>query len=468
MAEKVYPNVLIVTDDSPTARAALELLARRDVRGKVVRSLPDARSAVDDAGWAMVVIDMQAPGGDPLSLLRAVRAEHPELPVVMIGPDNAVQPALQATRHGCTEWLISPLAEADFAELLDRLLPAHQVSLAASAQADSHCLYQLAGKSKAFLHTIDQARRVAPTSVPLLISGESGTGKELISYLVHHQSSRSRGPYIRVNCAALSESLLESELFGHERGAFTGAVAQHKGRFEQAHGGTLLLDEISETGPRLQAELLRVLETQDFERVGGSEPIRVNVRIISTTNRDLAREVEEGNFRRDLYYRLSGVHLTVPALRDRTSDVPELVWHFVNQYTHEVRRKITKLDSEMVELFRQCRWPGNVRQLRNVVRAALIFGEGPVLNLDGVPHLADELRRQSLSVPAELAGKGTSRTSVCLQDVEREAIFEALRRTQRNQTKAAELLGITDRTLRDKLRKYKEQGQFQAAGDSRW
>jgi DNA-binding NtrC family response regulator len=257
----------------------------------------------------------------------------------------------------------------------------------------------------------------------------------------------------------LSESLLESELFGHERGAFTGAYCRRKGRFERAHGGTLLLDEISETGPRLQAELLRVLEQQDFERVGGSELIRVNVRVISTSNQDLAGDVERGRFRRDLYYRMCGFHLTVPPLRQRREDIPVLVWHFVNQYAREVRRRITELDGEMIEAFNRHHWPGNVRELRNTVRTALVLGSGPVLSLEGMDGFPP-----GVQPPEEHAPLST----LSLEDLERRAILEALRRTKSHQAKAARILGISDRTLREKLRRYRQAGQLQAAGDRLW
>ncbi len=291
--------------------------------------------------------------------------------------------------------------------------------------------------------------------MPVLIAGESGTGKELLSYLIHDSSSRRSGPYVRVNCAALSDSLLESELFGHERGAFTGAYTQRKGRFELAHGGTLLLDEISETCPRLQAELLRVLEQQDFHRVGGMQSVCVNVRIISTTNRDLTAEVEAKRFRRDLYYRLAGLTLKVPPLRERPEDIPVLVWHFVNLYASEVRRRITELDRELLEAMAAQPWPGNVRQLRNVVRTAMVMGEGPCLSIEDLGAM-----KEDLLAPAAPAGM-----SLQLDEMERQTILKALERTQRNQVKAARLLGITDRTLREKLRRYREDGLLACVGE---
>jgi DNA-binding NtrC family response regulator len=367
---------------------------------------------------------------------------------------------VRAVREGCLDYLVRPVAKETLESLLAEVVPSHEVAIAAAEPNDKGWLYRIAGKSAALKETIRLALKVAPTSVPVLVSGESGTGKELISYLLHRHSQRKAGPYLRMNCAALSETLLESELFGHERGAFTGAYAQPKGKFERAHGGTLLLDEITETGPRLQAELLRVLEQQDFERVGGTEMVRVNVRMISTTNRDLAGDVEAGRFRRDLYYRISGVHLRVPPLRDRKDDIPVLVWHFVNQFAGEVRRSISKLDDAMIEAFCQYPWPGNIRELRNIVRTALILGDGPVLSLGDLPKAA------AIRASAESPRPQTSVLS--LHDVERQAVLEALRRTKRNQAKAAQLLGITDRTLREKIRRYRQGGFLQAVGETSW
>jgi two-component system response regulator AtoC len=330
---------------------------------------------------------------------------------------------------------------------LDNSVPPE--SAVASGLADA--APAMIGQSAKLLETVRLARKVAPTSAPVLIAGESGTGKELLGHLIHLHSHREGGPFIRVNCASLSESLLESELFGHERGAFTGAHAQRKGRFERADGGTLLLDEISETGNRLQAQLLRVLESQEIERVGGHESIPVNVRIISTSNRDLAEEARRGRFRGDLFFRISAVHLRMPPLRERLEDLTALVWHFVTQYAPEVGRRITALDPAMMELFRGHAWPGNIRELRNVVRAAAILGEGATLTLDPSQLLG-------LATPAAAAQPADETTVLSLQELERQAILEALRRTSRNQTKAALLLGITDRTLREKLRRYRQDG----------
>jgi len=384
---------------------------------------------------------------------------------------RTIETAVRAIHEGCYDFLIKPLDHQKVERLLDTLLPNHDVSTIAAAYEGNRNLYRIVGKSAKLIQTVELAKKVAPTSVPVLITGESGAGKELISFLVHHNSKRVRGVYIKVNCAALSDSLLESELFGHEKGAFTGAYAQRKGRFEMAHGGTLMLDEITETPPKFQAKLLRILEQQDFERVGGNENIKINVRIISTTNKDLLQEVQQGRFRKDLYYRLSGVRLIISPLRERIEDLPELVWYFVNLYAREVQRRITKLDPVMMDIFAKYHWPGNVRQLRNVVLTSLILGVGETLSLADVSWLFDELqplpqRQRSDCNPSCETSAGDTQcdantsdlAGVPLEQVERRAILDTLRQTAGNRTKAAKVLGISDRTLRDKIRRYRQQG----------
>ncbi|TKJ34845.1 MAG: two-component system response regulator [Planctomycetes bacterium B3_Pla] len=478
-------NVLIVDNDPELARLMLEILARKGIRGHLVG---DKESALDFIGRGscdfVFTSDTIRPGGDRagragdgFKLLGRIRANWPELPVVMItdcpksGPQNQhriVETAVSAVRQGCCDFLIKPPAREKIETLLDTFLPNHAVSTAALANEDTHCLYRIVGRSANLVKTIDLAERIAPTSAPVLVSGDSGTGKELIAYMVHHRSKRAQGPYIKINCAALSDSLLESELFGHEKGAFTGAHARRRGRFEMAHGGTLLLDEITETPIRFQAKLLRVLEQQDFERVGGNESVRVDVRIISTTNKDLLQEVQQGRFRQDLYYRLSGVRLAISPLRERKDDLSDLVWYFVNLYAREVQRRITRLDPAMMGIFTKYHWPGNVRQLRNVVRTSLILGVGETLSLADVSWLFDELQplaqQECVAYDSPCSNPASSDPGlggVPLEQVERRAILDTLRQTGGNRTKAAKVLGISDRTLRDRMHRYRREGSLQ-------
>jgi len=470
-------NVLIVDDDPELARFMLKILAHKGIRGIIAETAEAAVDSLAKADYDVVFTNdkiRQRPSmprrpQNVFELLRKIKADAPEMPVIVISEiakrktcsrAKIVEAAVQAIRAGCCDFVIKPTAPEKIENLLDALLPNHSVQTCDSAEQGIQSLYQIVGRSRMLRQTVALAKKVAPTSVPVLISGDSGTGKELISYLVHHNSKRSQGPYVKVNCAALSSSLLESELFGHEKGAFTGAYAQRKGRFETAHGGTLLLDEITETPIKFQAKLLRVLEQQDFERVGGNDNVKVDVRIISTTNKDLRHEVEQGRFRPDLYYRLSGVRLIISPLSHRADDLPDLVWHFVNLYARQANRRITDLDPVMMDIFAKYAWPGNVRQLRNVVLTSLILGVGETLSLADVSWLFDELqprRLESAAVPATAQTPPTTLAPMPLVQIEKQAILDTLRHTAGNKTKAAKVLGISDRTLRDKIRRYRQQ-----------
>jgi DNA-binding NtrC family response regulator len=487
-------GVLIVEPEPETVRTLLEVLARRGIGVRLAATKKAALEALDRGPCDLAFLSTRLAGApeqsDAFTLLSALRGLAPEMPVVMTGdcpeevagarlPRLTARTAVRAMQAGCRDFLLKPLDPQALDGLLEVLLPNRQIATAAYAQEGNRCLYQIVGRSPKLMQTVMLAERIAPTSAPVLISGESGTGKELVSLLIHHKSRRTLGPFVRVNCAALSDALLESELFGHEKGAFTGAYAQRKGRFEMAHGGTLLLDEITETPAPFQAKLLRILEQQEFERVGGNESVKVNVRIVSTTNRDLLQEVRMGRFRQDLYYRLSAARVLLAPLRERREDLPELVWHFVNLYAKETHRHIRQLDTTMMKILTNYDWPGNIRQLRNVVLTSLTLGVGPVLSLADVSWLFDELQ----PLPQHEAGGGL-RISDCgwkeassanpqsaiinpqskialggiaLEELERQAILETLRQTCGNQTKAARVLGISDRTLREKVRRYRRQ-----------
>jgi two-component system response regulator HydG len=500
-------TVLLVDNEPQTIRHMLEILARKGIVARLAADRKAALEALEDNSCDLAFLSTAPAGADRdhgFTLLSQIRAVAPEMPVVMLGEPLACEDAgnrslpcpcghitgqaVRAIQAGCRDFLLKPLDGQAVDYLLESLLPNRRVATAAAAREGDHPLYQIVGRSPKLRQTVTLAERIAPTSVPVLISGESGTGKELVSLLIHHKSRRALGPFVRVNCAALSDSLLESELFGHEKGAFTGAYAQRKGRFEMAHGGTLLLDEITETPPRFQAKLLRIIEQQEFERVGGNENVKVNVRLISTTNRDLLREVQMGRFRPDLYYRLSTARIVLAPLRDRRDDLPELVWHFVNLYSKEAQRRIETLDPGMMETLANYSWPGNVRQLRNVVLTSLILGTGPVLSLAdrswlfdelqppaqpaadggfritdsglkeaGAPPLPTEIRSPLASTGGRAPKSELSVGGIPLEELERQAILATLRQTSGNQTKAAKVLGISDRTLREKMRRYRQQ-----------
>lgn len=476
-------NALVLQSDPELTHFIVEILARKGILANLVADHKNAVEFLDKNDCDIVFIsEMSDPAQTTaqqqqatIDLVHMIRHNTPEMPVIMILQQrkqkqhrDSIDMTVRAVQAGCVDCLVKPIQQKRISDILDACLPNHDVQNFDSAEQGTATLYEIIGRSAKLRQTVELAKKIAPTSAPVLISGESGTGKELIAYLVHHNSKRNQGPYVRVNCAALSDTLLESELFGHEKGAFTGAYNQRKGRFETAHGGTLLLDEITETPIKFQAKLLRVLEQQDFERVGGNDNIRVNVRIISTTNKDMTREVAEGRFRQDLYYRLSGLRLIIAPLRERTDDLVDLVWHFVNLYARQTQRRITKLDPAMMKIFARYPWAGNVRQLRNVVLTSLILGVGQTLSLADVSWLFDELQPRPQEGAAS-QGATTTRMQVStlagrpLVQIEQQAIIETLRQTAGNQTKAAKVLGISDRTLRDKIRRYQKQESLQPA-----
>jgi DNA-binding NtrC family response regulator len=482
-------NILVVDSDIHSARLILELSAHKGIHANLASDKNSALDLIEKNNHELVFLsdkvnhypNTSSRVQTSFELLQIIRSNSPELPVIMFSCAQPSSPtsqqeimenAVRAIHAGCSDFLIKPLDKAKVEKILDTFVPNHGVCVIASANEGDEDLYTIVGKSPKLIQTVELGKRIAPTSVSVLVSGESGTGKELISYLVHQNSKRSQGPYIKVNCAALSDSLLESELFGHERGAFTGAYTRRKGRFEMADGGTLLLDEISETPLKFQAKLLRIIEQQDFERVGGNEKVRVDVRIISTTNKNLRQEIQKGRFRLDLYYRLSSARLVLAPLRERLEDLSELVWYFINLYAKQSDRRITKLDPAMMDILSKYEWPGNVRQLRNVVLTSLILGRGQMLSLADVSWLFDELQplpqEQKTNIETIAETHETSKKQaldiggVSLEQLERHAILNTLRKTQGNQRKAAEVLGISDRTLRGKIKRYRQEGCLQA------
>lgn len=456
MNSDVFYQVLILESDSRQVREILAALARRNLRGAVATTARAARTFLEQSRWHLVFVSgdfpLGADAGQASNLLSLLRSEHPELPVVMLCAADASRAAVAGLRAGCVDVLDKPLMPEAVEAVLDRWLPNHKAHVAATVQGQDGRHYPIIGHSDALLRAVRMAETVAPTAAPILITGPSGTGKELLAGLIHARSKRADGPLVQVNCAALNESLLESELFGHEKGAFTGALVCHKGRLERAHGGTLFLDEITETPPGFQAKLLRALEQMQFERVGGRENIRVNVRVVSTTNQDMLRLVHTGAFRADLYYRLCGVRVDMPALAERKEDLPELIWWFVNEFSGEAGRIITEIDRRTLDIFEAYVWPGNIRQLRNVVRTAMILGSGSTLSILQTPWLLRELQSDIGATDApqaafDLAGRP-------LDELERQAIMATLHREEGNRTRAARVLGISDRTLRDKVKKY--------------
>ncbi|RKY10393.1 MAG: hypothetical protein DRP56_01115 [Planctomycetota bacterium] len=454
--DNTFYQALILTADSKRVGTLLKILAKRNLRGTVATTLKSAKMLLDRHHWNLIFLSTEfnaiADQKNGFGIVRHIRGDHPEMPIVMISPTDSSEQAIKAMRFGCVDFFTEPLKSEAINTVLDAYLPNHPTHVMETVHSDDQRTHPIIGRSAALKETVQMARSVARTAAPVLISGPSGTGKELIAQLIHNHSHRCSGPFVQVNCAALNESLLESELFGHEKGAFTGAVLCHQGRMERAHGGTILLDEITETPPAFQAKLLRVLEQMHFERVGGSENIRANVRVVSTTNQDIRQLVQTGRFRADLYYRLAAVRLQIPSLADRMDDLPDLIWWFVNQFAHEAGRVITAISRQTLRMFELYHWPGNIRQLRNMVRTAMILGQGPTLCITQIPWLVEEMKQTPQANDSE-----TESGQSPLQEIERRAILATLTRAEGNQAQAARVLGISDRTLREKVKKYRQQ-----------
>jgi DNA-binding NtrC family response regulator len=432
-------NVLIV-DDEAAMRAALEAsFRRRGWRVQTASGVSEALTKFRTAPSAVVVTDMRMTDGDGLQVMQGVRAFVPETPVILLTAYGSVPGAVQAIREGACDYLQKPISFEELESAAERFLPARDV------MGEDEALFEGVACSPNFRAVISRAQRVAQTEADILIEAESGTGKELLARLIHRASPRRAGPFVAVNCSAFPDNLLESELFGHVRGAFTGAHSPKPGKFELADGGTLLLDEIGEMPLTLQPKLLRVLQEREVDRLGDTRPVPVDVRVIATTNRSLRADVEAGRFRADLYYRLNVVPLTIPPLRERSEDILALAKHFLRKHEPKTQRGLFQISPELGAQIEARDWPGNVRELENFVRRALALATGTVL-----PAQPDD--ESSLSVRD--GSNHISRSGVTLQSVERQLLERTLQATGGNRTRAAEMMGVSLRTVRNKIREY--------------
>jgi len=449
---------VLVADDEPMDRELMQetLLALDDSLDiTVARDGREACGLLEKDCFDVVFTDLKMPHKSGLDVLEKAKAGHPDGEVVVVTGHGDVRTAVTAIKRGGFDYLLKPICLEQVEVLISkikkhrRLVEENEYLHSELAGGSRNGL--IVGESATLRDACARAVHVAATDATVLLQGESGTGKELVSRLIHDSSPRRKGPLIRVNCAALSESILESELFGHEKGAFTGAHASKPGRFELAHTGTLLLDEITETSEKLQAELLRVIEEKEFERVGGTRTIRVDVRIIATTNRDLAREVKEGRFREDLYYRLNVVPLVLPPLRSRHGDVPLLVGYFGERFAGRLGKPCPRIDEAVMDALRRYPWPGNVRELENLVQRMVIMDRDGIIGTDDLPDYVRELAPSA---------SGPQAWGPTLEDVERQFILKALQEANGNRSRAAERLQISTRTIRNKLAKYRQAGQL--------
>lgn len=452
---KANGRVLVVDDHATARESVADVLRHVGHDASACSSGAEALAALRDGSYDVVVTDLQMPGMSGLELIREIERRRFGVQILMVTAHASVETAVEAMRHGAFDYLEKPYdvdrLETSVARALDR--KSLQSAEPTEAQDDPTATPVMIGSSPAMQTLRERIARVAATDETVLIQGESGVGKELIAQTLHALSARCSGPMVSLNCPVLSEQLTESELFGHTRGAFTGADADRTGRFELADGGSLLLDEVTEINLGLQAKLLRVLQERTFERVGSSESQAVNVRVLATTNRDLTEEIAAGRFREDLYYRLAVVPLQAPALRERGEDVLELAEHFLSQASERLGRERLTLDAGTRDLFLSHRWPGNVRELHNVVTRACVLADGPTVAADLVrPWL---LRDETPAATQETTDeRATLPIGSSLAEVEKQMILATLARFDGHRQKTAEALGIGVRTLSGKLRQY--------------
>ena len=442
------PTILVVDDERSNLESLGRTLSREGFDVLTAGGGKQGLEVVRDRRVNLVVTDLKMPGMDGAELLKAVKALAPDVEVILMTAFGTVETAVAAMKDGAHDFITKPFKRVQILKSVRQALEKQSLlrenrSLRAQLQAERRD-HSIIGNSLALRRTMEVVRQAAPSSATVVLQGESGTGKELLARALHEHSPRAERPFIAVNLAALPETIVEGELFGHEKGAYTGATGRRDGRFSLADGGTLLLDEIAEVPAQVQVKLLRVLQEGEFERLGGTHPVRVDVRIVAATNRDLAEEVKAGRFRQDLFYRLSVITVDVPPLRERREDIPLLATHFLQQYAEANQRGTMAFAADAMELIEAYDWPGNVRELQGVVERAVVLSRGSALEGADLP-------------PALRAGGGSDGTQITVQlgtpldQVERRVIQETLRLTKGDKRLAAQLLGIATRTIYRKI-----------------
>ena len=448
---------VLVVDDERLIRWSLEQMLEKS--GYAVETAEDgatALAAVRDDSPDLVLLDLKLPDTDGLHVIRQIKESHPGIQVVIMTAYSDVATAVEAMRLGAYDYIPKPIDFDNLAVTLRNALETQQLRQKVEFLREKH-LYpyhfdRIIGKSRAIQDIVALARKVSASGATMvLIQGESGTGKDVLAKAVHYESARAEEPFMEITCTAMPETLLESELFGHERGAFTDAKVQKRGLLELAHGGTLFLDEIGDMTPALQAKLLRVLEERRFRRVGGTKDISVDIRIVAATNKDLRAAVKEGTFRKDLYYRLQVVTITIPPLRERGEDIPLLAKHFLEHFSREFKKPAPRLTPQVERLLVQYDWPGNVRELRNVIERAMILADDGDLS---AADLAPEIAAHTADPPRETLSFPLPPSGILFEDVERDFVRQALDLTHGNQTRAARLLGLTRDELRYRVKKF--------------
>jgi DNA-binding NtrC family response regulator len=441
-------KVILVVEDDPNVGESIRLLLKK--RGYEILLASNGKEALSlfrQETVDLIITDLVMPKMDGIELLEEVKHLRPETEVIVISAQGTIEKAVQAMKWGAFDFIEKPINPRVISLVVERALEKQTLVLQnrdlRSKLEDRFHLKNIIGRSEKMVKIFELIQHIAPYDSSVLIFGESGTGKELIANAIHYNSPRASMPFIKVSCASLSEGIIESELFGHEKGSFTGAIASRKGRFEMAHPGTLFLDEVEDIPLSTQIKLLRVLQEGEFERVGGNKTIRVNIRIVAASNRDLQEEVKNGVFREDLYYRLNVVNIKLPPLRERKEDIPFLVNFFIDKFSQKYKMKVKGISQRAMNLLIDYEWSGNVRELENTIESILVINSPEVVDL---PHLPQEIR-EFREKPEVISIKiGTP-----LGEVEKELLIQTLKATKGNKRKAAELLGINVRTIHRKI-----------------
>jgi len=444
-------NILVVDDEEIVRESLCNWLQEDGYQAEAVEDGFKALDIIKKKPWNVLFVDLKMPGMDGLEVMRRAKALQPELPIVIITAYATVNTAVEAMKEGAYDYLVKPFNPEEISLIIRRLIEKQALlkeNIFLRKELKKQFYFQdLISKSRKMQDIFELARTVAKSTSTILILGESGTGKELLARAIHLESLRADTSFVSVSCAALTETLLESELFGHEKGAFTHAISQKKGKFEMANGGTIFLDEIGDIGPKLQLDLLRILQEKEFSRVGGNEVIKVDVRIIAATNRDLKKAIEEGKFREDLYYRLNVISILIPPLRERKEDIPLLVDHFIEKFNIEMEKKIGGISPEALKSIMAYSWPGNVRELENTIERAMVITKGTMIHVEDL-GLSSRAEENSLTCAAPPSGDKS------MKAVEKEHMAKILKENDWNIQRSAEILGIDRVTLYNKIRKY--------------
>lgn len=449
-------ETILIVDDEKNYLVILEaLLAPEGYEIITEDNASNALRLIREADLDLVITDMKMPGKNGIQILEEAKNIDPELPVIIMTAYGTIEMAVEAMKKRAYDYITKPFRNEELKLTVKKGLELYRLKkenrLLSEALSDRYKYGNMIGKSKPMLKTYDMIGKVAQSSVSVMITGQSGTGKELIAKAIHYNSPRKNRPFISISCGALTETLLESELFGHERGAFTGAVTMKKGRFELADGGTLFLDEVGEMSPSLQVKLLRVLQEMEFERVGGTKSIKVDVRILTASNRELKEDVDRGIFREDLFYRLNVIQIEVPPLKDRLEDIPFLVAHFIEKFQPSKKRKI-ELAPEVWKALYRYSWPGNIRELENTIERAMVLSSDETITLGDLPDYLVKKKEEKIDLDRIVPRNFTLEKA--LEQIEGKLILRALKSSNNVQSRAAEMLGISRRVMHYKMKKY--------------